>query len=429
MSGNQDYATQLIEQNGVLLLIHGEVTTLLKWIAAVEPRSQTHPWLFIFKAWAYALSGDVDRVDGMLKAAEEMISSLEPSEEVKLMQGTIAAARAHRSNLLGEARIAADFARRALELLPEVNLVAQSLRAVSISLLGDATSMSGDLEEARQAYIESAQICQAAGDIHLTIVINSNLANIMVEQGTLHQAARIYSETLAMATRPDGQKALIAGRLLIELSQVYYEWNHLEDAFQYAQLSLALCKQWGNMDLQAVGFAQLARIEDLHSHPEEAQAATQAAEQLVNGYDLAPRYSIWVKSVLARLSIHQGNLGHASHLIQGAGISIGVMGEETEIPYLHEPTYLALLRLFLAQRKYDHALELSQRLLAESRGRQQDRTSYRNIGPTGARLSGKERPGAGFGSPGKSSHACPARGICACLSGRRRTDAEASLPG
>ena len=363
MAGDHDRSTKLIEQNGVLLLIRGEVTTLLKWAAAIEPYSQTHPWLFIFKAWAYALSGDLDRVDGLLGTAEGLIFSLEPSEDVKIMQGAIAAARAHRANLLGEARLAADYARRALELLPDINLVSRSLRAVSTSLLGDATSMSGDLEEAKQAYLVSAQICQAAGDVHLTIVINSNLANILVEQGMLHQAARVYAETLSMATRPDGQKALIAGRLFIELSQVYYEWNHLEDALQYAQQSFALCRQWGNMDLQAVGYAQLARIEHLHSHPEEAQVAAQAAEQLVNGYDLAPRYSIWVKSALARLLINQGNLENASHLIQRTGINMGNIAEEAEIPYLLEPIYLVFLRLSLAQRKYNHALRLSERLL------------------------------------------------------------------
>jgi LuxR family maltose regulon positive regulatory protein len=363
LAGNQARAITLMEQNGVLLLIRGEVATILNWIAAVEPHSQTHPWLFIFKAWAYALSGDLDRVDGFLETAERMISSLEPSEEVDLMKGTIAAARAHSANLRGEARMAADFARRALDLLPGNNLVSLSLRAVSTSLLGDATSITGDLEEARKAYLESAQICQAAGDIHLTIVINSNLANILVEQGQLHQAARIYSDTLAMATRPDGQRALIAGRLFIELSLVYYEWNRLENAFLDAQQSLTLCKQWGNMDLQALGYAQLARLEHLHSHSEEAQVAAQAAEQLVNGYDVAPRYSLGVRSALARLSILQGDLEHATHLIQKTGIPIGGIDEDAEIPYLLEPMYLALLRLFISQREYNHAFRLSQVLL------------------------------------------------------------------
>ncbi len=173
-AGDLEHATQLIEQNGVPLLIRGEVTTLLKWIEAVEPHSQTHPWLFIFKAWAFALTGNLDRVNGMLQAAEELISALELTLEVRVMQGTIAAARAFQANLLGEARIAADFARQALEYLPDIDLISRSLRTVAYGLLGDASSMSGNLEEAQQAYVEAARIGQAAGDIHLTIVNNSN---------------------------------------------------------------------------------------------------------------------------------------------------------------------------------------------------------------------------------------------------------------
>ena len=349
-AGNQDRTTELIEKNGVLLLIRGEVTTLLKWIEVIEPNARTHPWLYIFKAWAFALTGYLDRVNGMLRTAEELISTLEETPDVRIMKGAIAAARAHKANVQGEAHLAADFARQALEYLTDIDLVSLSLRAVATSLLGDASSMSGNLEEARQAYLESAQICQAAGDVHLTIVINSNLANILVEQGSLRQAARIYSETIQMATRPDGQKAVIVGRVYAELSQIYYEWNFLKEAAQYIDQSLSLCKQWGNMDLQAVGYVMLARLELVQRHPERALEAMQAAEQFAKDYDIAPRYAIWVKSNLARLWITQGDLVRASDFVQKCGINTtGIFNhdhtQDAEITYLSEPGYIVFLRL------------------------------------------------------------------------------------
>ncbi len=366
LAGDLDQATRLLEQYGVLMLIRGEVMAVLRWVAAVEPHAQDHPWMSIYKAWAYALSGDLDRVDGMLEKAEDLISSLEPSQDVKVMQGTIAAARAHQANLRGLPHKAAEFARQAIAVLPDADLVTRSLRAVSTSLLGDATSITGDLEEARQAYLVSARICQEAGDFHLTIVVNSNLANILVEQGRLRQAARINSETITLASRPDGQKAVISGRSMLELSQVYYEWNRLDEAFQYAQQSLNLCRQWGNMDLQAVCFAQLARLERTFSHSDATQAAAKAAEELLAGFDLAPRYASWVSSVLARLQIDQGNLERASFFVQKAGIYLEEIDGELEIPYLHEPMVLILLRVLLARRKYDLALKLGERLLHQA---------------------------------------------------------------
>ena len=362
-AGGQDRAAQLIEQNGVLLLIRGEVTTLLKWIEAIEPHAQTRPWFYIFKAWAFALSGYLDGINGMLRCAEELISALEPAEGVRMMQGTIAAARAFQANLQGKAHIAADFARQALGYLPDNDLISGSLRTVANALLGDASSMSGNLEYAKQAYAEAARIGVAAGDIHLTIVNNSNLANLLIEQGSLRQAARIYTETLQIATRPDGQESIIAGRVYGELSQLYYEWNRLDDAFQCAQQCLTLCRRWGNMDLQAVGYVMLARLEHLQAHPEKMRETMQAAEQIMNGFDLAPKYSVWVRSALGRLSIVQGNLEKASHLIQQNGIDIGSINGDTEISYLQEPMLLVLLHLLLAKGEYDTALVLSQRLL------------------------------------------------------------------
>jgi LuxR family maltose regulon positive regulatory protein len=357
-AGDHDRAIRLIEQNGCLLLIRGELSTLPNWIKAVEPHARTRPWMYIFKAWLFALTGFPERVEEMLRTAEQLIASLEPGTEVEMMQGTIATGRAYRTNLEGETSLAASFARQALEYLPDNDLVSRSLRTVATSLLGDASSMNGELEDARQAYMEAKQIGQAAGDNHLVIVANSNLANILVEQGLLHQAARIYSETLQIATRPDGQKSVIAGRVYVELSQVFFEWNDLETAHRHAQLSLALCQQWGNIDLQAVCFVMLARLEQVRRHPESALDAMRIAEKLSNEHHLLPKYSVWVKCALASLCMAQGNLEKVSQFVQDNRITIN-----DEIPYLREPEYLVLLRLLLAQGNYDAALALSQRLL------------------------------------------------------------------
>jgi len=226
--------------------------------------------------------------------------------------------------------------------------------------------MKGELEDARQAYMEAKQIGQAAGDIHLVIVVNSNLANILVEQGHLHQAASIYSQTLQMASRPDGQKSVIAGRVYAELGQVSYEWNHLEAATQQVHKSIALCRQWGNMDQLATGYAMLARLMHVQGHPLRALEAIQLAEQLANEHHLLPRYSTWILYALSRLWIAQGNLEKVAHLVHQREIEV-----DNEIPYLHEPDYLILLRLCLARADYETALPLSQRLLqkAEAAGR------------------------------------------------------------
>ncbi|HEX6035745.1 MAG TPA: LuxR C-terminal-related transcriptional regulator, partial [Anaerolineales bacterium] len=362
-AGDQDFAIQLIEQNGCLLLIRGELSTLPNWIKAVEPYAQTRPWIFIFKAWLFALTGSPEQVEEMLQIAERLISpsESEPSTETRVMQGAIATARAYRSNLRGETSLAASFARQALEDLPDVDLVSRSLRTVATSLLGDASAMNGNLEESYQAYMEAKQIGQAAGDVHLLMVANSNLANIFMEQGLLQRAARVYSEILNVATRPGGQKSVITGRVYAELSQLSYEWNRLETALQQVHQSMELCRQWGNIDQQATGYVMLARLEHVRQHRERALEAMQVAENLANEHQLLPWYSIAVKCALARLYIAQGNVDKVSHLIQERGITV-----HDEIPYLREPEYLVLLRMLLLQEDLSAALTLSQRLLQQA---------------------------------------------------------------
>ncbi len=93
-AGDQDRAAHLIEENGCFILMSGEVATLLNWTDAIDFQSETRPWLAIQKAWALALTGDLERVEPLLQTPEKLLAPLEPSDEVRTMQGTIAAARA-----------------------------------------------------------------------------------------------------------------------------------------------------------------------------------------------------------------------------------------------------------------------------------------------------------------------------------------------
>ena len=366
--GDQARAAHLIVQNGCDLILRGEVVTLLKWLEAVEPYAQSHPWLAIQKAWALSLTGHLDRVEPILQAAEHMIVPLKQTVEVRIMLGTVAAARAHTANMRGEADLAADFARQALDYLPDSDPFPRGLRSVSTAILGDASWVSGDLEGAERVYREALRISQSADNKSLVIIASLNLADVLVELGQLHQAARIYSEILQLATRPHGHSSPLADRIYAGLGRVSYEWNHLEAAAQYLQQCLAVSRQWGDFDLMAVGYVFLARSENAQGNLEQAQEAMHLAQQLASEDRLSPRRSFWVKSALACWWITQGVLERASLLIQQTGVTLDSISVEGEFPYLLKPEVLALLRLLLAQGDYDSALTLSERLLHMAEG-------------------------------------------------------------
>ncbi len=108
----------------------------------------------------------------------------------------------------------------------------------------------------------------------------------------------------------------MAGSIYAGLGRLFYECNQLDDAAQNIHQCIDLCRQWGDLSLQAVACAMLARLEQVRGNPEEAREAMRRAEQLAGEHPLPPRRSILVKSDLARLWLAQGNLERLSQLIQ-----------------------------------------------------------------------------------------------------------------
>jgi LuxR family maltose regulon positive regulatory protein len=365
-AGEQDRAAQLIEQNGCFLLMSGEVSTLLNWTHAIEFQSKAHPWLAIQMAWAQALVGNLDQVESTLQIPDQLLSPLEPTVEVRTMRGTIAAARAHCANSQGDTRRAADYAQQALQQLPDCSSISQSIRSVATSILGDASWINGNLGEAAHAYTEAIRIGREANNLHMVIIANSNLADILMEQGQLHRASMIYTNSLQMAVRPDGQRSPLAGKIYAGLARLSYEHDQLEDANQYVHHCIDLCQQWGDIDQQAVAYAMLARLEQTRGNLEQAREAMLNAEQLIGESPITTRRSMLVTIDLARVWLSQENLEKLSQLIQKIGVSV-----EDDIPYQQEPEYMVLLRVLLARNDYAAAMSLSKRLLqqAEMAGR------------------------------------------------------------
>lgn len=364
-AGNQDRAAQLIEQNGCLLLMSGEVATLLSWTDAIEFQSVARPWLAIQQAWALALTGELERVEPILQAPEKLLALLDATGEVRTLQGTIAAARAYCANSRGDTRVAAQYSRNALDLLPTCSSISLSIRSVATSILGDTSWINGNLDEAVRAYTEAIRIGREAGNPHMVIIATSNIADILLSRGKLHLAADTYSQALTMAVRPDGQRSPLAAKIFSGLGRLAYEWNRLGEAEQNMSQCMLLSRTWGDIGQLALAFAHQARLEQARTSLEQAREALYKAEQFAAEHTLPPRWSIQVESELARLWLAQGNIEKPSQHILKRGLQI-----EDVIPYRRESEYVLLLRVLLVQGHYDAGIKLSRKLLdlAETTG-------------------------------------------------------------
>ena len=373
LAGDLDRAAQLLEENGCLLLLRGEVTNLLRMIETVEPYSQTLPWIAIQKAWALSLTGQEEQAEGALETATRLVSSLPVTDDQQTMLGTLTAARAHRANVRGEPGRAAELARQALDCLPVSSDFSCSLRSVASSLLGDASWTDGNLAEAQHAYADSVSISQATGNTHVVITASSNLADALMGQGKLQHAATIYAEALQMVTMTDGSISPLAGRVYAGLARISYEWNRLDDAAKYARQAIELSGSWGSLEYQATGHVVVARlahasVAHVQGQSEEAREAMRVAEHLMREHQPTPWRSNCVMSGLARLWLAQGDLEKALYLVQEGGVPIDSLPREGRISHQLEPLYLIRLRLHLAQNECEAALALAQWLLQQLEG-------------------------------------------------------------
>jgi LuxR family transcriptional regulator, maltose regulon positive regulatory protein len=360
-ASDQVRAADLIEKNGCFLLISGEVSTLLNWTEAIDFQSETRPWLAIQKAWALALSGDLEQVEPLLQIPNKLLSPLEQTDEVKTMQGTIAAARANCANLRGDTFLAAKYARDALDLLPCCSSIAQSIRSVATLILGDASWIHGDLAAAIKAYEEASQIGREARNSHMITIANSNIAEILFEQGRLQSSSSTLSNALIMAVRPDGQRSPLAGSLLLNLGRMAYEQNSLNDADHYLHQCIDLCQKWGAKDQQSIAQAILARVAKAQGNPEKTQSAILAAEQCAGLFAFTPRATIKLRTELGRSYLALEKFDSFSQLVKSTSI-----GVDDEINYLHQPDYVLFLRQLLFLSEHEKAIKLSEQLIQQA---------------------------------------------------------------
>ena len=321
-AGDQERAAQLIEENGCLLLMSGEVATLLNWIDAIEFQSE-NPSL---AGHSKSLGAGPDRGPGAGRA--DPASSRKTARPTRTHRRGQDTAGNHCRGPGALCQRAREYAfgcgictGRRLELLPDCSSISQSIRSVATSILGDASWINGNLEEAIQAYTEAIQIGREANNLNMVIIANSNIADILMEQGQLHRAADTYTQTLQMAVRPDGQRSPLAGKIFAGLGRLSYEWNRLEDAEQAIRQCMELSRIWGDIGQQAYAYAIQARLEQARNNPEKTQEAMREAERLIGEHPLSPHWSIQVRADLARVWLAQGNLERPSQRIQKRGLT------------------------------------------------------------------------------------------------------------
>ncbi len=358
----QDYerAARLIEQAAQPTLAHSEIATLLRWLDLLPSEAvRARPRLRVYQAMALLLSGhSADGVETILHEAERTDSS-------SAIAGEATALRALTAAYQGDAPRATQLARRALELLPEDNIL---LRAFAIGSLGLSYLWSENLDAAVRTFEEGARIGEKTGNVMFAVLALRRVGRLRMAQGRLHEAKAMFDRALEMAVDRRGRRLPIAGLVLIGLGYLAREWNDLETAARYLTDGIELTR--GTSAAMTIGaHLALARVKQTQGDIAGAWEVMRKAEQLAAQTEATGLDDLGVAMSQAMLYIDQGDLAQAVVWAKSRGLDkpvdslIEQASEESPRGLIRRYEIPTLAKLMLAQNRPGDALALLDLLL------------------------------------------------------------------
>ena len=328
-------AERLIEGNGMPLSFRGVVNPVLNWLESLPKIIlDSRPSLWITYAQTELTIGRTNGVEEKLKAAEAALEGAELDDKTRDLIGRIASVRANVA--VGHRQLETILAQsqRALEYLHPDNL---THRTTTTWKLGVAYEFQGDRAAAKQAYTEAISICKVSGNVYTQILATTGLANILLAENQLHQAAETYQHVLKLV----GDLPIpVAPHVHLCLAKITYEWNDLETAEQHADECLQVAQPYKEYyDILVACQVFLARLKIAQGDIVGAEKFLGQADQSANQHDFEAQIPE-IAATRVLMLLQHGNLEEATHL-----------AEKHEIP-------ISQARVHLAQKNPSLALAL-----------------------------------------------------------------------
>ncbi len=344
-------AANLIEHVWLAMDLNYQSATWLRWAQQLpDDLIRAHPVLCLGYAWALLNSGELEASETRLRDAERWIDLpddvaarmiIVDEAEYRALPASIASARAYRALALGDIPATMDYARRALALAAEDDVIR---RTQATALLGMAEQASGDLRAAERSFLAFQSSMWQTGDIANALGITFILANIWLAQGRLREAINAYRQALRLAVNqavlPIGTSDLYRG-----LSELLCEQGDLEGAAQH----LATAQKVGDAAAltgwpHRLGVAQ-ARLKAAQG---DLATALELLDEAERQYVRSPLPDQPIAAMRARVWIRQGQLSVALARAREQGLS-----PDDDLSYLREFEHLTLARVLIARYRND----------------------------------------------------------------------------
>ncbi len=353
-AGQPEHTADMIEQAAAQLWFQGERQTIRGWLEALpHALLEQRPRLCLYQALIFIYTQRAfAEAERYLQQAEDQLST---APSLQGLQGEIDTVRALIATLRGDHAYAIHCCNRALSSLPPHS----SWRGQLFHTLGFSHHHCGDDQAAITYVNEGIHVCTAADDTTTLYNCYFLLAAIQHRQGQLRNAVK--TAQLALNTL---QHTYTASNVYIALSVIYYEWNMLDKALDYAQRCIDTGIQIENAQLTWLGNLHRARILYAQGAKEQALALfvqiNQAGRKLNRERAMMSSVTFQAPFWLA-----EGRIDTVAALVQEHCL---------QIEDRHDPLYLSgyevRVRLCLVRQDYTTAMQFINRIhgIADAHG-------------------------------------------------------------
>jgi len=349
-----DLMASLLTGSYKTFLAHGLLVSLQKWLD-VLPAEHRSPRLRLAIAWCRVYEGNEPQLQQLIADITKQLPQIEDA-----FRGEILAVHAIYASLYARPDDAIAWATQALSLIDPADHLSL---AAAHQALGNAYRYQGNLDAALNAYTQGRQQFEAMGNVFMSQLPLYRIASIQIMQGRLHQAWQTYESIRQRAQAAGFEPLIMTGEVFGHLSDLYWEWNDLDQAQAYARQEIELA-QSGRMLLALVdGYLKLAAAT-------AAQGEGTAAREALG---LAAETAVQLQStpVSAQVSLHQARHDLAwGNLIAAAAWANEYARQRADgtcvlTPLLAQSADLLLARIWLAQGQATAVLALLQEVIPQ----------------------------------------------------------------
>ena len=345
-------AADLIERDGPARLAESDPSVLQMADSLPQQMILARPKIGLYQAWLLIIQGRIGKARPLLNDMARQLAGTDPKSGQQWIQTVIASALAFLAPPGSTPDIYPLPDVRLLDEIPAEELI---LRNAADFLYGMALARRGDLDRAVEVSVKCIQREKLQHGTPAIPTLAPFLTRLYLMLGRLHAAATLCREFLDPIKERDIRFIYTAGSMKIDLGEVLYEWNCLEEAEQHIRDGLQANEPLRNIMTDGFGLVALTRVLQAKGDYAGAMQIVEKFETRLLEHSQPREFDEDLRTLRVRLQLASGDLQNPSHWADQI-----LLSEDFD---LHEERYrLTLARIRLAQGRYAEVEKLLARM-------------------------------------------------------------------